>query len=55
MATAGALHGGPLTRCDTWKAILVLGSFSTLRAQRTIRRKLSLLSSLTRSLAYAAL
>lgn len=36
MATAGALHGGPLTRCDTWKAILVLGSFSTL-CQTTIR------------------
>ncbi|UKZ90316.1 uncharacterized protein TrAFT101_005339 [Trichoderma asperellum] len=27
VATAGALHGGPLTRCDTWKANSVLGSF----------------------------
>lgn len=25
VATAGALHGGPLTRCDTWKAIFGAG------------------------------
>lgn len=34
VATAGALHGGPLTRCDTWKAILVLGGASRRCARR---------------------
>jgi hypothetical protein len=29
VATAGALHGGPLTRCDTWKANLVLAALDS--------------------------